>query len=706
MKLQITNYRLPINSTISKGLTYFLYLLKKWLCHAEFISASKIKILKRVQNDILKRYCFLMLFFLLFFAHGGLTEEINTKKVITYHNYIQILEKQDKTSKINWSEVKDALLMLYLWEVEAYPYTRFADTGKHWLKISKNVLKNKSIDVKLATILSYLLINNSVEASNIQVELLKEKGINKNPYYLIIDSFLNTNYALGDEARIFYYWNKNKAEEAIQYSPQNSLIYVIANYVKAEALRAENGRTAEPVDLMQKALLGNNMDILEQILTIKPDNLLFILKKGHYLLLNNQDNSADKIFKEISTDYPSLDFIMYIIGNYYFINQKYANSLPYYKQAISVSKKCNLEAHRSLEAIYLYTGDYNSAIKMYEDAINLYPDIVDLYYRLSFVYKEAKLPADKIIKLLTKGITRFPDNFEFNLRLAYIYHDAKKFESAIVYYKKALTINPKFLEIYDDLASIYVEQQKYTDAINILKQGIKKNSQFISGYYKLATIYLKQENIDKALSYAEKIIELDSNYTSGYNLLGFLYRQKKQYGKAITHLKKALELEPGYLDALLNLGDVYYEQKNYRQALSYYKDADNIEPYNENVYFSIGNTFSESGDYKNAMNFLARAILINPKNLEARNNLGNLYIKQKLFNPAINEFNRILQINSKYATAYYNLACVYSLTNEKNLAFNYLNTAINLDEKLKKIAEKDNDLDNIRRDKRFREIIK
>ena len=33
-----------------------MYPLKKWLsCHAEFISASKIEILKQVQNDIILR---------------------------------------------------------------------------------------------------------------------------------------------------------------------------------------------------------------------------------------------------------------------------------------------------------------------------------------------------------------------------------------------------------------------------------------------------------------------------------------------------------------------------------------------------------------------------------------------------------------------------------------------------------------------------
>ena len=40
-----------------------MYLLKKWLCHAEFISASKIEILKRVQNDIILRGYFLFLFY-------------------------------------------------------------------------------------------------------------------------------------------------------------------------------------------------------------------------------------------------------------------------------------------------------------------------------------------------------------------------------------------------------------------------------------------------------------------------------------------------------------------------------------------------------------------------------------------------------------------------------------------------------------------
>ena len=46
-----------------------MYLLKKWLmCHAEFISASKIEILKQVQNDIIfRRYKKLLSILLLSF---------------------------------------------------------------------------------------------------------------------------------------------------------------------------------------------------------------------------------------------------------------------------------------------------------------------------------------------------------------------------------------------------------------------------------------------------------------------------------------------------------------------------------------------------------------------------------------------------------------------------------------------------------------
>lgn len=654
-----------------------------------------------------------MLFFFIF-TSNVFAKTVDTKNTITYQNYIQILAKQEKATKINWNDIKDSLLMLYLWQVETYPYNQFSQTGKQWLKLSQKAVKekNNAIDIKFATIFSYLLINDSISASNIQIELLKEKNISRNPYYLIIDSFLNTNFPLSEEARMFFFWDKNKAELAVKYSLDKSLIYAISNYVLAEALRADNRifefNLSEDINLPEKSMINNSMNILENSLSTQPDNLLFILKNGHYLLLNKQQESADKIFKEIFKNYPSLDYGIYIIGNYYFKSKIYSQARTYYKQSLSsiTSENLILPLYTALEDIYLYSDDYNSAIKMYEDAIKLHPDSVDLYSRLVFLYTLAKAPIEESIKILNKGVNLFPDNITLHLRLADAYQSAKNAQSAITHYKKALNLNPKLLDIYENLSSIYVEQKKYDNAINILQQGITNNPNFISGYYRLSTIYLEQENIDKSLNYAQKIIDLEPNYTSAYNLLGFLYREKKEYSKAITYLKKALDLDPQYLDALLNLGDVYYEQKNYKQALLCYKNADNIEPYNENVYFSIGNTFNESGDYKNAINSFARAIMVNPKNLEARNNLGNVYIKQNLFTPAIDEFNRILKIDSSYASAYYNLACVYSLKNENNLAFDYLTQAVILDKKLKKLAKTDTDLNNIRKDKRFKDIIK
>ena len=645
---------------------------------------------------------FLITLFLFIFSFPSMASTSKSNNMLTYDNHLSILNKTGKIAKSEWEPIKNSLLMIYLWQLEFYPYNKFNETGKKWIKICNNEIKggNGQTDVKLSLIFSNLIINDSIAASNIEADINDKK--NNNPYILLANSFLNTNYMLGG-ARTFYNWDKEKALQAVKSSPDNSFIYAVSNYVAAECLRGEKNNAA----------ISNSMENLDKAIGSYPQELLFNVKKAHYLLIDQKFDEASRIFDEIDEKYPNLDFCASIIGYYYDRADKYLESSGYYEKAIRLSKGFNPYLYRYLEKIYIAMQNYSAAINMYENAVKLYPYSLDPYFNLYFIYKDAQTPTEKILQLLTKANEHFPANTDINIILASTYMDnyknkknPKDLEHAIAQYKKAIKTNGKIMESYENLGAIYSSEQRLDEAESVLKQALKVNPNFINAYYTLVTINIKKNKLDTALQYARKIIKLDSDSVVAYNLMGIIYRMKKEYNNAIISLNKALAKNYKYVDAIINLGDVYYEQKNYKKALELYKDAEYIEPYNEYIALGIANSLSEMGDYKNSVKFFVRSILINPKSLDTRNNLGNLYIKQKKLDQAVNEFKIILKIDPKYATAYYNLACVYALANKKPLAFDCLQKAIAMDKKLKEIAINDPDLDNIRKDKKFLDIIK
>ncbi len=88
-----------------------------------------------------------------------------------------------------------------------------------------------------------------------------------------------------------------------------------------------------------------------------------------------------------------------------------------------------------------------------------------------------------------------------------------------------------------------------------------------------------------------------------------------------------------------------------------------------------------------------------------QNNLGNLYRKLGKFEKAVKYFDEALDIDSDYSSAWYNKACVESLRHNKAQSLEFLKKAIELDKKYMDLAKTDEDFDNIRDSKEFKELI-
>ena len=105
-------------------------------------------------------------------------------------------------------------------------------------------------------------------------------------------------------------------------------------------------------------------------------------------------------------------------------------------------------------------------------------------------------------------------------------------------------------------------------------------------------------------------------------------------------------------------------------------------------------------------NFYERLIKLKPDYMEALIQLANIYT-------SLGNYKKSLQIDLKVAhlsplnpLSYYNLACDYSLLGDIDKAIANIKIAISLGYRDINYMEKDPDLENLRKDKRYKEIKK
>lgn len=86
--------------------------------------------------------------------------------------------------------------------------------------------------------------------------------------------------------------------------------------------------------------------------------------------------------------------------------------------------------------------------------------------------------------------------------------------------------------------------------------------------------------------------------------------------------------------------------------------------------------------------------------------LGNIYTTKGMYEKGLNVDVKLAELKPADPLVHYNLACSHSLLGNTDAAINTLKKALDLGYKDVEHIERDHDLNNIRADKRYKELIK
>ena len=135
------------------------------------------------------------------------------------------------------------------------------------------------------------------------------------------------------------------------------------------------------------------------------------------------------------------------------------------------------------------------------------------------------------------------------------------------------------------------------------------------------------------------------------------------------------------------------------------READAI-PQEALQHVRLGLERVHSKDYDSAISEYNMVIEKYPKYVMAYNDRAAVYVKQGKFDKAREDLDKALAIDPHNPATYYNTAALYSLQNESSQALDYLEKALVLGFKDYDLLRSDPDLKNIRKNPKFREILK
>ncbi len=130
-----------------------------------------------------------------------------------------------------------------------------------------------------------------------------------------------------------------------------------------------------------------------------------------------------------------------------------------------------------------------------------------------------------------------------------LYGKLGEFEQEVIWAKKAVEANPKFINAYINLGNGYALQGKLKEAAESYNKAAAIEPNNPLPIYSLGVLAEQQDKFQEALSLYQRSVRLDPKFEDGYFNLAAMYANLKRFDEAKAALKKLLEINPAAEDA-------------------------------------------------------------------------------------------------------------------------------------------------------------
>ncbi|XP_044499771.1 probable UDP-N-acetylglucosamine--peptide N-acetylglucosaminyltransferase SEC [Mangifera indica] len=279
---------------------------------------------------------------------------------------------------------------------------------------------------------------------------------------------------------------------------------------------------------------------------------------------------------------------------------------------------CYLEALRiqptfaiawsNLAGLFMGSGDLNRALQYYKEAVKLKPTFPDAYLNLGNVYK------------VRCHAFQTPNAIAFG-NLASAYYERGQTEMAILYYKQAISCDPRFLEAYNNMGNALKDVGRVEEAIQCYNRCLALQPSHPQALTNLGNIYMEWNMLAAAASYYKATLIVTTGLSAPFNNLAVIYKQQGNYADAISCYNEVLRIDPLAADGLVNRGNTYKEIGRVTDAIQDYIRAITIRPTMAEAHANLASAYKDSGHVEAAIKSYKQALVFRADFPEATCNL-------------------------------------------------------------------------------------
>lgn len=187
----------------------------------------------------------------------------------------------------------------------------------------------------------------------------------------------------------------------------------------------------------------------------------------------------------------------------------------------------------------------------------------------------------------SKALTMDPRKVEVYVALGAIYSNLGRYQEALDMLNEALKSQPEEAALLNALAAVYGQMGKYREALAEFQKSAALRADNPVAFYGMATTYAKMKRFREAVKAGKQAVELDPESAQFRGFLGFAYTELNMTSEAAAAFKAAIRLDPEDPRMHFGLGKVYVLMGERASALEEYKMLKKVDPKSANELFDL-----------------------------------------------------------------------------------------------------------------------
>lgn len=228
------------------------------------------------------------------------------------------------------------------------------------------------------------------------------------------------------------------------------------------------------------------------------------------------------------------------------------------------------------------SGDYEKAIDIFTTIIKQDPENKRAYHYLGSIFMFLKNYQEGLKNFivaveLDRENTQTPSNSEIYNLIGVCFDRLGDHQTAIEYFKKTASLNPKHQHIWSNLAVNFLALGEIQKAIIYFENAISNNYENIELWENLVMVYEEKQEYSKAMEVLQEALRHNPKNAELIFLKGGIYNKLGEYVEEIICYIDAIKLsahEPRYWN---KMGNTYYDLERFDQAERAYEIGDQIE---------------------------------------------------------------------------------------------------------------------------------